>query len=950
MQNRHFRRRGALSAVLVFVLMSWPVAGAQNAVPAGGTSGAAQAQEALAPQNPAPCAPGSPNEGKVMVPPPGTGPVYRTTMLTFPKQGDVSSIEPATYLYYIQTLASRPCQTGTFIPWNEQIDQRLLADYQRLWGTKFLTDLTLEVVDEPYENGVIGKRVVFVMEERERVKIVQYTGSKQFEQSKAEERLRELGITIRLDSFVDDSQIRRIKTVIGEMLAEKGYPDAKVTPEVKPVAGGPKLVHLTFVIDEGPKIQIRDIDFVGNRAFSDGKLKGRMKENKEKGMLSFLMGGGTYQEAKFEEDAQKIIDFYRERGYLRVGVGQPDLRTLQDSKDRKTRWVQVRIPIEEGARYKVGDFGFDGNTVVKAEILRPLFKLKTGAWYNEKRIRDGFEKARELYGAGGYMEFTGFPDYAFRGANAGGAPTNGSPSPTNGGAAATNGGKPPVAAPIVDMTLRVQEGKQYFINRITFVGNTTTRDNVIRREVRLYENGVFDTEALKFSVRRLNQLGYFKPVEDQKNIKIDKTPGADNKVDMTLTFEEQNRNQLTFGAGVSQYDGVFAQIGFQTANFMGRGEALTLNIQSGARADNYQLSFTEPFLFDRPITGGIDLFNRNIQYIGSFTQASKGGNIVFGWPLGNFTRGFVNYSYEQVSVRNINQAFLDPNCLFSTSGCSQLTIESLRQQSPELLTRNPYLADMLLIGQNGRRTISKVTPSMVFNTVDQPIFPTTGKRLTLSMGLAGIGGNTSFYKPHAEFIAFFRHTGRTSAGFRILSEFISPVGSTTQLPIFERLYLGGGYTIRGYDIRSIGPTDQESGLVLGGNKSLLFNGEYLITIAGPVRLVFFYDAGQVRDIGQWFAWKEPRTRKVQTVPWVPAQNDRAVVLNPVTGAQFQTVTIGHVGAFKTSTGAELRFFMPVLNVPFRLIFAYNGNREGVLDNNLQQEKKFKFRFDVGTTF
>ena len=882
MHTRYFRCGRALSSVLVVGLVSWFVAGVPGPAAAAGASAVAQTQAALAPQDPAPCAQGSPNEGKVMVPPPGAGPVYRTTMLTFPKQGDVSSIEPATYLYYIQALASRPCQTGTFIPWNETLEQRLLADYQRLWGTKFLTDLTLEVVDEPYENGVIGKRVVFVMEERERVKIVQYTGSKQFEQSKAEERLRELGITIRLDSFVDDAQIRRVKTVIGELLAEKGYPDARVDVKSEAVAGGPKLVHLTFAITEGPKIRIRNIDFVGNRAFGDGKLKGRMKENKEKGMFSFMMGGGTYQEAKFEEDAQKIIDYYRERGYLRAGVGQPDLKTLEDSTDRKTRWVQVRIPIEEGARFKVGDFGFDGNTVLKSEILRPLFKLKAGEWYNEKRIRDGFEKARELYGAGGYMEFTGFPDYAFRDANTG-SPANGSPLTTNGGAAVTNGNRPAVATPIVDMTLRLQEGKQYFINRITFVGNTTTRDNVIRREVRLYENGVFDTQALKFSVRRLNQLGYFKPVEDQKNIKIDKTPGADNKVDVTLTFEEQNRNQLTFGAGVSQYDGVFAQIGFQTANFMGRGEALTVNIQSGARAHNYQVSFTEPFLFDRPITGGIDLFNRDIQYIGSFTQASKGGNIVVGWPLGNFTRGFVNYSYEQVSVRDVNQAFLDPNCLFSNVGCSQLTLESLRQQSPELLARNPYLADMLLIGQDGRRTISKIAPSMVFNTVDQPIFPTTGKRLTLSMDLAGIGGNTSFYKPHAEFIAFFRHTSRTSAGFRVLSEFISPIGSTTYLPIFERLYLGGGYTIRGYDIRSIGPKDQGSGLVLGGNKSLLFNGEYLITIAGPVRLVFFYDAGQVRDIGQSFVWNEPMTRNVQVVPWVPAQNDRAVVLNPVTG-------------------------------------------------------------------
>lgn len=938
MHTRTFRWDWVLSGLTVGLLMSWPMAGAPDAAAALATPVAAQ--DELAPPTPAPCAADTPNAGKIMMPPSGSGPVLRNIQLSFPKQGNVSSIEPATYLYYIQTRPSQPCQLGTFVPWNEQTEQQLLADYQRLWGTNFLSDLTLEDVDEPYENGVIGRRVRFIMEERERIKIVQYTGSKQLDQSKAEEKLRELGITIRLDSFVDDSQIRRVKTVIREMLAEKGYPDAQIETKTEPVAGGPKLIHLTFVIDEGPRIRIRNVDFIGNKAFSDGKLKGKMKENKEKGAFSFLMGGGTYQEAKFAEDAEKIVEFYRNEGYIRAQVGQPELKTLEDSKDGKTRWVQLRIPTEEGPRYRVGDFSFEGNTVIKSENLRPLFKIKAGEWYNEKKIGDGRQKAQELYGAGGYMEFTVFPDMMPRDPLANSASING-PS-TNSRAQA--------AAPIVDVVMRVQEGKRYFVNRITFVGNTTTRDNVIRREVRLYENGVFDTEALKFSVRRLNQLGYFKPLEDQKNIKIDKTPGVDDRVDVTLNFEEQNRNQLTFGAGVSQYDGVFAQLGFQTANFMGRGEALTLNIQSGARAHNYQISFTEPFLFDRPITGGIDLFNRDIQYIGSFTQGSKGGNIVLGWPLGNFTRGFVNYSYEQVSVRDINQAFFDPNCLFSTSGCSQLTLEALRQNSPDLLTRNPFLYDSLLIGQNGRRTISKVTPSMVFNTLDQPLFPTTGKRLTVSMDLAGLGGNTSFYKPHVEFIRLFRHTSRTSLGFRGQFEFITPTGSTTNLPIFEKLYLGGSYSIRGYDIRSIGPRDPESGIVLGGNKSLLFNGEYSITIAGPVRLVFFYDAGQVRDVGQSFVWKEPITRKAQIVPWVPAQNDRAVLLDPSTGAQFQTITAGHVGAFKTSAGTELRFFMPVLNVPFRLIFAYNGNREGVLDNNFQQEKKFKFRFDVGTTF
>ena len=207
--------------------------------------------------------------------------------------------------------------------------------------------------------------------------------------------------------------------------------------------------------------------------------------------------------------------------------------------------------------------------------MRPLFKMKTGEYYNEKRIREGFEKMQEIYGAGGHFEMTPYPEFEPEGEK-------------------------------VNVTIRINEGKQYFINRITFQGNTTTRDNVIRRELRLYENSVFNTEALKYSVKRLNQLGYFKPLEDQKNITIDKTPGADNKVDVSLKLEEQNRNQLSFGAGVSQYDGVFGQLSFSTANFMGRGENFTVSMQTGARVSDYQVAFTEPFLFDRPITGSVD--------------------------------------------------------------------------------------------------------------------------------------------------------------------------------------------------------------------------------------------------------------------------------------------------------------------------------------------------------
>jgi outer membrane protein insertion porin family len=872
-------------------------------------------------------------------PPSDIGPVLYQLAPCFEAQGNISLVDIQTYLYYIQLKPSRPSES-VWVPYNEDAEKIILDDFKRLWATNFLDNLSIEVQDYLFDNGVIGKLVVYNMEERQRVKIVDYIGSKKLETTKIDEKLKEGNAQIRLDTFIDPGLIRKVEGIVRDMMKEKGFQSAVVTHDIKEVAGGPKLVHLTFNLDEGPKVKIRRIEFIGNQAVGNGALRDQMKENRAEWWLSWITGRGTYQETKFEEDAERVTEHYRDQGYIRAQVGEPVVKVLADSADKKTRWVELRIPVTEGHRYLVDTFDVSGNTVVKSDLLKPLFKLKKGEYYNQKSVRKGFQKAQEIYGAAGYMEFSGYPDYKF----------SDDPNPAEPETPASLRAVPSpeqrAGPPIVDVTLRIQEGKQYFVNRIVFSGNTTTRDSVIRRELRLYEDGVFNTEALKFSIKRLNQLGYFKALEGPgKDVNVDKTPNADNKVDVRMKLEEQNRNQLTFGAGVSQFEGFFGQLSFQTANFLGRGESLTLSLQGGQRAQNYTLAFTEPFLFDRNVTGGVNLFRSDVRYIGQFTQRSTGGVLTFGFPLGNgFTRMFTNYSYERVRVSEINNVYCDPL----------------------LLARNPFLRDSLLLGGTGclsgsagtptsevagggERTISKVVPSLVHNTVDQPIFPTTGKRFTLSTDLAGLGGNTKFYKPTLEAVIFLKQNNKMSFGFRGQLEFVHSFGSTHDLPIFEKLFLGGEYSVRGFDLRTIGPQDLNTGLVLGGNKSALFNAEQIISIAGPVRLILFYDAGQVRDVGQSFALKENITRVV--LPPSPLLTDPLAALRLSDSLATTTIeTIGRRSAFKTSTGAEIRFFMPVLNVPFRLIFAYNPQRDGVLDNTLRPQKAFQFRFAVGTTF
>jgi outer membrane protein insertion porin family len=863
------------------------------------------------------------------LPPAGTGPYTYAILACFEKQGGQPVVDAQTYVYYMEmrNRISSPAE-NRWVPYTDDMEQAMLGDFRRLWATNFLDDLSIEVRDVRFSNGVIGKVVVYNMEERQRVKIVDYIGSDKVDQSKIEEELRDRGIKINLDSFIDPGIIRRVTGVVRELYAEKGYQFAEVKPEVKVIAGGTKLVHVTFNISEGPKVRIREVEFLGNQKVSDGALARKMKENKSKGFFGFITGGGTYKEEKFGEDAEKVIEHYRNEGYIAAQVGQPELKIMEDEADGRTRWVQLRIPITEGNRYKVGNFTFEGNTIVKGEVLRTLFGVEEGEIYSEKKIRKGLDKAREVYGTGGYYEFVAYPDLKPRD-----LPPMGQTNGNDAAAAPPSGpsvqGQNASGPPIVDVVMRVTEGKQYFVNRITFTGNTTTRDNVIRREIRLLEAGVFNTEALKYSIKRLNQLGYFKNLEGDA-IQVEKTPGADNKVDISLKLEEQNRNQLTFGAGVSQFDGFFGQLAFQTSNFLGRGETFSISVQAGNRAKNYQLAFTEPFLFDRPQTAGVDLFIREIRYINQFTQASQGGNLVYGFQTGDFSRMFFNYSFEQVEVKDLNPLYNDPL----------------------VIGRNPFLQDSLLIGLGGKRTISKITPSWVFNTVDQPIFPTSGTRYTLSFDYAGIGGNTNFINPRAEGIWYIPLNRRTSLGFRAAAEYIKPYGSTLYIPIYERLYLGGEYSIRGFDIRSVGPRDPLTGIVLGGNKSLLFNAEYLINIAGPVRLVLFADAGQVRNHGENFGWYEPMIERTVAGQLVADSIlDPYFIFNPMPfEPEVTTRKIGEAAAFKTSIGAEIRFFMPVLNVPFRLIFAMNPSRYGVLDNNLQPEKKYKFRFAVGTTF
>ncbi len=946
------------------------------------TADAPRRRTAAAPQRLRPAAPARPDAAHCQdavrnlsrrtfaLPPPGSPPFVWILQPCFNSQGGFSTIENETYMYYIQLRTSQTRHRTSSSGTTTATEQTMLADFKRLWATNFLDDLSIEVTDHTFPNGTVGKIVTYHMEERERIKIVDYRDTDEksisiIKRTDIDEKLRERSIELRLDSFRDDGTIRRVEGVLRELMAEKGFTNAEVSHRITPVAGGPKLINVTFVVGEGPKLKIRDVEFVGNEAISDGKLQKRIKENKPKNpFYGWISGGGTYKEAEFEEDAAKIVEYYQNSGYPQARVGQPEVKTLEDSKDGKTALDSVAHPRDGGRALPLRRLcASKGTRWFAARACASLYHIEAGEWYNRKKLQDGNKKAQEIYGGAGYMEFTPFPMLTFSDDPNRPERTLAAQVPAS---LAEVAAPPPScdqreareAQPTVDITMRIDEGPQYFVNRITFTGNTTTRDNVIRREMRLVEGGVFNTEALKYSVRRLNQLGYFKELKgDDRDMKVDKTPDQQNTVDVTLKFEEQNRNQLTFGAGVSQYRRLLrpARVPdlelprpWREPDAVGAGGRSRAELPAGVhRAIPLRPQHHRRLRHLQPVAAVHRLLHAEVDR----------PNLVFGFPVADFTRMFMNYSFEKVKMTDLNEALFDTSCILRPTGCSTISsVNDLSQLTPtqiEVLRRNPFVYDSLLIGQGGERSVSKVTPSFVHNTVDNPIFPNTGKRLTASIDLAVLGGNTQFYKPRARGdlllppsaadLGRLPRAGSSTSRRSAKTEFLcrSSSGCSWAASTASAASTSG----------PSGRACRDRSSCSAGTRACLFNAEYLISIMSQVRIVAFFDAGQVQDFGEPFSWMEPLLEvRVPNLPPLTDPFATSSLVDPSAPGAWRRSKIGRTHAFKTSTGVELRFFMPVLNVPFRLIYAWNPSRGGVLDNNLQPAKSTVFRFAVGTTF
>src|SRR5262245_14999328 len=823
--------------------------------------------------------------------------------------------------------------------------ETIRGDIRRLYGLQYFDDVR---VDE--EEGKTGKLIVFRVTEKPTIRSIEYKGNNSITRSETLEKLREKKVGLSQESPYDPTRVKRAETVIREMLAEKGRQNATI--DVSKAEVPPNGVNLTFNISEGPKVKIEKVNLEGNSVFSDRKVKKTMKLVRESGPLSTLMGKDTYHELKLADDITRIRILYDENGYVRANVLEPTIETKPTTVYRTFRFIKapwpwgvpipfwtkeanryfLTIKIEENEQYKIGEVKVTGAKQFTDEQVKFVLGLQSGQVYNGTAMRKGFDNLKKLYGGRGYINFTAVPLQAYD-----------------------------ENSKLVNLTINVEEDRQFMVNRIASSGNTTTRDKVIGNAINVEEGDISNSQTWDMSLLRLNQLGYFEEIKNQ-DAEVKPSP-SEPKVDINLKVKEKGRNTIGFNGGVSGIGGSFLGLSYETNNFLGFGETFTVNLQGGTRQSNYVLGFTEPYFRDRPLSLGGQIFASNYNYdqareifgldpnnlpegLGfddrvNYEYSRKGFSLYGSYPFKIWNRFGMNYSFENSKTDAVNPATRD---YFSAISI---------QENESFITGNT--------GSFGTFRARKLIPTYSYNTTDSAMNPHTGRALTATFEFTGgfLGGNVNYYRPTIEYRQFHPvNKNRNVLAFRWMASNIRGFGGVS-VPFYERFHLGGDFDIRGFDFRQITPlafvtrqldvVDPETGFAVkrafddtvpvGGDTQTVMNFEYRIPLAGPITLAPFVDAG-----GSWVFQKKLLQRQV-----IDSEGNVRTE-----GVRFLP---GTNSGFRASTGVELQVIMPVINAPFRLIFAYNPLR---IDRNFFgianglpfqiRDPRKDIKFTVGRTF
>jgi outer membrane protein insertion porin family len=835
----------------------------------------------------------------------------------------------------------------------------LERDFNALWNTGYFDDLRFE-----REQTSKGWVVYVYVKEKPTIREIKYEGLNSISQSDLLDKFKERKVGISQESQFDPTRIKKAEVVIKEMESSHGHQYATVRTEVRPIP--PASVGVTFVIKEGPKVKVGKIRFEGNKRVSARTLSQAMKNTHAIGIPKSIilenLFARTFDATKLSEDAERVRYQYQTLGYYKAVVQDPKTQIHDKNgvvwylpfKTKQGKVVDITVPVEEGERFRLKQITFTGNkTITNTAVLRRQFRMKDGEIFNADMVRKGIEDLRKVYGALGYVNFTSVPDTSIDEEHK-----------------------------LITLKIDIDEGKQFYVRRIEFQGNTTTRDKVIRRELAIEEGNLYNSQLWELSLLRLNQLSYFEPLKPEQASEVHQNV-ADNSVDITLKLKEKGKNSIGLTGGVSGLSGTFIGLNFTTNNFLGLGETLQVSGTIGQYERNVMFGFTEPYLFDRPLQTGFTVYARRFDYnqakqaslatgtnmnlplaiansLQSYSQASTGATVSLSYPIKrSFKRVGITYGFDVSSISTFTTA-------------SQLYFE-------DVTFRN-------LSGPNALSGIktSKVTPNFTYNHIDYPSRPHNGKSFFVGTDISGLGGNVRAVRPVAEYKQFipmkglipkYGHPteGRQTLGFRIQASHISGYGGLGASP-FERFFLGGDTDLRGFDIRAVSPVaflassqsislqnpdgstvpldpnNPRRGNTIvqvpmyqvvfpGGDTSLISNLEYRIPIVGPVTMAAFVDTG-------WNMILQPSQLKLSS----SILNDPTTGLNnltygcaavtPAYACQGKTLTqlgfpqvggdlrpiSGTNGIMRMSTGLELQVILPVVNAPFRIYYAVNPMR------------------------
>ena len=706
-------------------------------------------------------------------------------------------------LYYIQT---RPGD-----PYNEEVVQR---DYQTLLSLTFFDKTATRVFTENGPRG--GVNVVFEVKELPIIRDLTFEGLKSVQESDVLRAFRERRVGVSKESIYDPVKVRTAIRVIKELLSAGGHPNATVEERTEEVSA--TSLAITFDIDEGDRVRVVDIQFEGNTVFSDGELRGAMKYVKEAGLITRFKSSDILDREKLEVDLRLVDNYMRSKGYLQARHGEPRIESVGRRRtgfpilplpflSSVDEGLRVTIPIVEGKVYRLGEFKVEGNSIFSEAQIRSVIGLNPGDIANGEKVSKGlFENLKKFYGQQGFIEYTAEPVPTFK------------DNPQN-----PNEG-------IVDFTVTIEEGKQFTLRRLEFIGNTFTRDNVLRREVLINEGDIYNDVYWEYSVVKLNQTGYFNPIDKDKDVDR-RTNDEEATVDLQLKVSERGRQQISFNGGISGIGGSFFGLEYSTNNLLGRGEVLSFNIAAGNRQRSFQFSFTEPYIRDRPISAGFSIFAFSQKFFGEgtflsqnieaqqdlfgsqfnfnavdeanlFTRDSYGGSIFASAPLSEFYR-----------KRRFTQ--------FSRIGASyQLSLSSVKD--PEANTDPNSSTFIPVIYSQPNILTSRGTLTFSYDTRNASIDPTSGREISAAIALAGLGGDVRTYQPSLSYTQFFPVRRKRSerpevVGFRIIAGTVGSFATSQKVreanslafvggvPIFERFFLGDEFTIRGYNVRSISP-------------------------------------------------------------------------------------------------------------------------------------------------